>query len=310
MPAEPNDKSKTLFRPPNAVVICYPVNMPDAASTSENLVSITRSLGLSASQVSLPQELDSQLRAAFQEEIAGTDLLICVGGDGTVLKVAQLALESNIPILGIRLGRLGFLTDVIEQEIRSAITEVVEGNSSLFQRALISATLSDQPETQYALNDVVLGRDSIGGTISILAEINDTLIAEYRADGVIVATATGSTGYSLSAGGPILNPFERSMLVTPVAPHLTGSNSIVLSDHDSVVLTVARGMDSGALVSFDGMFQTHLPNDSSVTVQISEETVKFVVPESSPDFYTKVAERLGWLRPDYVRHEQNQDKLK
>ena len=127
MPAEPNDKSKTLFRPPNAVVICYPVNMPDAASTSENLVSITRSLGLSASQVSLPQELDSQLRAAFQEEIAGTDLLICVGGDGTVLKVAQLALESNIPILGIRLGRVGFVCVVFVLVLRCAFTEVVAG---------------------------------------------------------------------------------------------------------------------------------------------------------------------------------------
>ncbi len=93
MPTEPNDKSKTLFRPPNAVAICYPMNMSDAASTSENLVSITRSLGLSANQVMLPQELDSQSRASFQEEIAGADLLICVGGDGTVLKVSQLALE-------------------------------------------------------------------------------------------------------------------------------------------------------------------------------------------------------------------------
>ena len=188
MPAESSDKSKALFAPPSAVVICYPVNMPDAARTSKNLVSIARSLDLSADQVILPQDLDSESRASFQEEITGADLLICVGGDGTVLKVSQLALESNIPILGIRLGRLGFLTDVIEQEIRNAIIEVVEGNSSLFERALISATLSDQSETQYALNDVVLGRDSIGGTISILAEINDTLIAEYRADGVIVAT--------------------------------------------------------------------------------------------------------------------------
>ena len=99
MPAESSDKSKTLFAPPSAVSICYPVNMPDAARTSENLVSIARSLELSADQVILPQDLDSQSRTSFQEDIAGTDLLICVGGDGTGLKVSQLALESSIPIL-------------------------------------------------------------------------------------------------------------------------------------------------------------------------------------------------------------------
>ena len=295
----------SAFPAPSKIGLCFPEHFSEA---EEICVGVNKWLGQYAAStwtLPLPQSFSETFREKLSSSIEETDLLICVGGDGTVLKAFELVSSRNIPVLGIRLGRLGFLAEVVESEIQQTLREVMENRSLLFERNLIDGLMVGHGVSFSALNDIVIGRDSIGSTISILAEIDGTLVAEYRADAVIIATATGSTGYSLSAGGPVLHPSERSIVMTPVAPHLTRSNSLIVPPQSEIKLTLVRGNESGALLSFDGIRQHHLNNGDSIMVKSSDRAAKFVTTNGGHDFYSKVAKRLGWLRADYVSAHDN-----
>ncbi|HIE84730.1 MAG TPA: NAD(+)/NADH kinase [Dehalococcoidia bacterium] len=295
----------TAFPAPRKIGLCFPEHFSEAEEICTGVNNWLGQYAVSAWTLPLPQSFSETFREKLSSSIEETDLLICVGGDGTVLKAFELVSSRNIPVLGIRLGRLGFLAEVIESEIQQTLREVMENRSLLFERNLIDGLVVGHGASFSALNDIVIGRDSIGSTISILAEIDGTLVAEYRADAVIIATATGSTGYSLSAGGPVLHPSERSILMTPVAPHLTRSNSLIVLPQSEIKLTLVRGNESGALLSFDGIRQHHLNNGDSIMVKSSDRVAKFVTTNGGHDFYSKVAKRLGWLRADYVSVHDN-----
>ncbi len=194
---------------------------------------------------------DDELR---EQHVAGSDLVICCGGDGTVLRAARAVIPHPVPLLGVNLGRIGFLTEITPAELVERLDGILAGAGRIETRAMVETeTLrggEQMREHFHALNDVVVGRAAIGRTVQFTVRTDDTMIGSYRADGVIIATATGSTAYSLSVGGPILHPESREIIITPVAPHLAPANSIVLPAGSLVEVQIAPRQ--AAILSVDG----------------------------------------------------------
>jgi NAD+ kinase len=234
---------------------------------------------------------------ARDASIPGTELLICCGGDGTVLRAARAVIPHPVTLLGVNLGRIGFLTETTPAELFARIDEIVRGGGRVETRAMIETETrrgADEPvERFHALNDVVVGRAAIGRTVQFSVRTDGTTIGSYRADGVIVATATGSTAYSLSVGGPILHPESPEVIVTPVAPHLAPANSVVLPAGSRVEIAIAAGQR--AIVSVDGQPDMDLSGGDVVLVQTSEHTARFLRLGPPGDFYLRVGRRLNWL---------------
>jgi len=231
---------------------------------------------------------------AVAESIPGTDLLVCLGGDGTMLRAARVIVPHSVPILGVNMGRLGFLTEVRPGDLMERLTDFLEGRCRIEDRAMLQAQVPSWGATHHALNDVVVGRASIGRPLYVEVSIDGVRLAVHRCDAVIAATATGSTAYSLSAGGPILHPESRELLLTPVAPHLGSARPLVLAPDAVIDLTVTA--DKEAVVSVDGQVDRALASGDSVSVCRSAHIARFVRFSKPQDYYSVLAEKLGWLR--------------
>ncbi len=234
---------------------------------------------------------------ARDEHIPGTGLLICCGGDGTVLRAARAVIPHPVVLLGVNLGRIGFLTEIAPPALFDRLDDIAAGTGRIEARAMIETeTLragEELPQHFHALNDVVVGRAAIGRTVQFTVQTDGTLVGNYRADGVIIATATGSTAYSLSVGGPILHPESREIIVTPVAPHLAPANSVVLPAGSRVEIAIAAGQH--AIVSVDGQPDMNLAGGDIVRVQTSPYQARFLRLGAPGDFYVRVGRRLNWL---------------
>jgi NAD+ kinase len=231
------------------------------------------------------------------EEIPGTDLLICCGGDGTVLRGARAVVPHPVTLLGVNLGRIGFLTEVAPAQLFEQLETIAAGTGRIEKRAMIETETTrageEMGEHYHALNDVVVGRAAIGRTVQFTVRTDDTLIGGYRADGVIIATATGSTAYSLSVGGPILHPESREIIVTPVAPHLAPANSVVLAEGSRVEVQIAPRQS--AILSIDGEPDMNLDGGDIVRVRTSGHAARFLRLGPPGDFFLRVGRRLNWL---------------
>lgn len=224
----------------------------------------------------------------------GTDLLICMGGDGTVLRAARTVIPNPVPILGVNMGRLGFLAEIRPGQLMESLPDVLAGNYRLEERTMLQAKVQALGAVYHALNDVVVGRQTIARPIYVEVTVDSSRLAVHRCDALIVATATGSTAYSLSAGGPILHPESRDIVLTPVAPHIAAARPLVLPPDSVVELMVTA--DKDALVSIDGQVDLPLGHGDTITVCRSPHTARFVRFSASEDYYGMLAERLDWLR--------------
>jgi NAD+ kinase len=240
---------------------------------------------------------------ALRSDMPGSDLLICLGGDGTVLRAARTVAPNPVPILGVNMGRLGFLAEVRPDELMDRLPDVLAGKYRLEERAMLKADIPAWGVSYDALNDVVVGRQTVSRPIYVDVVVDGSRLAIHRCDAMIVATATGSTAYSLSAGGPILHPESRDIVLTPVAPHIAASRPLVLPPDSVVELTVSA--DKDAIVSIDGQVDTQLNSADTVTVSLSPHMARFVRFSSPQDYYGMLAERLDWLR--VLRASDNQD---
>jgi len=233
---------------------------------------------------------------AAKAQVNSTDLIISIGGDGTILRAAQTIVPEPIPIIGINLGHLGFMTELQVDEAESKLLEIIRGDGWIDERTLLQAELtyggrSSKPrETYYALNDVVLARGAAARVIYVDAIIDGELLTTYKADGVIVATATGSTGYALAAGGPVLHPQERDMLMVPIMPHLSSGYSMVLPP--TVKIKLRLGMNHPATFSIDGHINLEVPGGSTVRIVHSSNTVRFLRIHPEKSFYGSLEQRL------------------
>jgi NAD+ kinase len=223
--------------------------------------------------------------------MAGTELVLSIGGDGTILHVARMTARLSVPILGINLGRLGFITEIDGDEVLSHLPGLLKGEGWIEERAMLEARVADKGF--HALNDVVL-RSVAVCLVNIEAEVDGTTITTYRADGVIVATATGSTSYSLASGGPILHPQSKEIVLQPIACHLGLSHGLVLPAQSTVDLNVARG--EKVLLSIDGQIELPLSDGQNVRVKLSPYVARFLRIHEPTYFYSSLWQKLGGRR--------------
>ncbi len=236
-----------------------------------------------------------------EEHLTGVDCVIVLGGDGTILRVAKKIVKSNLPILGVNMGHLGYLADVDKSNVFSALDALCEGKYTTQNRMMLSGkVIRGEQEicSLDALNDIVITR---GGSMQILnfeVRVNDKMLKAYRADGMILATPTGSTAYNLSSGGPIVEPSADMTLLTPIAPHTMLSRSIILQAEDEIEVTILPPHDLNVEqlieVYFDGIERVKLEVGDKVEVTKSEMTTTLIRISSASfleTLYEKMKER-------------------
>ena len=229
---------------------------------------------------------------AMHEHGADTGLLITVGGDGTFLLGARLAVEPGIPVLGVNRGQLGFLTDVDVSGLPGAIDAIVAGRHRLARRSLLRMEVATTDTSELALNEVVV--KSVGSNLARLRiDADDELLGEFDADGVIIATATGSTAYALSAGGPPVDPRVRATVVVPLAPHAVISRAVVVPEAVVLAVTVLRGR---AFAAADGTPEAQIPVGCTVVASPGPELQVVLLP-GSPPFLRRLREKVRFGTP-------------
>ncbi len=227
------------------------------------------------------------------DAIAASDLIVCVGGDGTVLRTARIAIPHATPILGVNMGRLGFLTDMSPRDFFNAIERVVAADWRLEERIMVHADVMADDAALHSfdgLNDIVVSRRSPGRPVYVDVHIDGARLAIFRCDGIIVATPTGSTGYSLSAGGPILAPTEHHLVLTPVSAHLALGRSLVLQPDSTIEMAVTS--EQGAILSIDGQEDEPVAAGVRIVVRQSPHVTRFVRFREPSSFYAELAEKL------------------
>lgn len=206
------------------------------------------------------------------------DLLISIGGDGTILRAITYVKDLDIPIVGINTGRLGFLATIQTDEIETALSEIFEGNYKISERSLLSVTTAPKnkelKDINFALNEIALSRKNTTSMITVVTHLNNEYLTSYWADGLILSTPTGSTGYSLSCGGPVITPDANNFALTPIAPHNLSARPLIIPDKTTVTFKV-DGREDQFLMSLDSRIIT-LPNTTTVTVKKAEFGIKMV----------------------------------
>ena len=230
---------------------------------------------------------------SYEELKKNIDLFISVGGDGTILDATTLIKDSEIPIMGVNTGRLGFLADVAKDQIPKTIKQLINKKFSIDQRTLIKLETEKQlfGKLNFALNEVTISRKDTTSMITITTYINDQYLNSYWADGLIIATPTGSTGYSLSCGGPIVMPGSENFVITPVAPHNLNVRPLVISDK-YVIKVKVEGRAKQFLVALDSRIQTL---DAGIELTIKKESFKInMVETETQDFSSTLRNKLLW----------------
>lgn len=238
--------------------------------------------------------IDSISRLAIKDFKASIDCVIVIGGDGTLLGLGRQIAGEDIPIIGINMGRLGYMTDIPLAEIEKNLLAILQGHYETDHRYLLEASVIHQGKEVHhglALNDVVVNRSSLTGMVELTVEVNGSFMYNQRSDGLIVATPTGSTAYSLSANGPILHPRVFGVVLTPIAPHALSNRPIVLPGDVIVCIQVAGGKD--VIVHFDMQTMATLQVGDQVFIKKSQKTVTLLHPVGHSDYRT-LRQKLHW----------------
>jgi NAD+ kinase len=271
--------------PPKRVAVMAYLGSEDALSVATDIEHFLRQAGLTAVARGTFHEAGLEERVRSGE----FDVLIALGGDGTVLRAGHLCAEAGIPVLGINLGRFGFLTETPRGDWRAALESLLAGRFRIEQRLALNAEHWRREKAlthSFVVNDVVIARGRSVRPIQVEAQVDGYTLTTYVADGVIAATPTGSTAYALAAGGPIMPPELRNILLIPVAPHLTMDRAIILSEGTSVELTAYT--DHEAVMSVDGQPPIPLLDGDRVLVGASDRMVRFVRFQDPGYFYGKI----------------------
>ena len=213
------------------------------------------------------------------EEVDG---ILVLGGDGTLLRAARELADRRIPFLGINMGHLGYLAEIEEQNVRSALERLIADEYTIEERMMLSGSVyvnGEEVEQDVALNDIVLNRSGNLRVVDYEVYVNGQYLNSFTADGIIVSTPTGSTGYSLSAGGPIISPTATMLMLTPICPHTLNSRSIVFSGNDRIRIRIGEGRRSGrdeACVTFDGDTCVQMKTGDHVDIRKSAEVTRIM----------------------------------
>ncbi len=235
--------------------------------------------------------------ASYKELNNSFDLMFTIGGDGTILRAVTFIRDSNIPIVGINTGRLGFLATVQKEEITNAVELLLKKQFKIKERSLLSVTTSPKIESlaslNFALNEVSVNRKNTASMITIETYLDDDYLTSYWADGLIIATPTGSTGYSLSCGGPIITPQAKSFAITPISPHNLNARPLVIPD-DTIVKFIVSGRENKFFLSLDSRITT-INSNTEVSIKKSDFNLKMVEIKQQT-FIKTLREKLHWGR--------------
>ncbi len=240
---------------------------------------------------------EAEDHAAIGPQLASTDLICIFGGDGTFLRAARAIDGSRVPALGINLGRIGFLAKVEPAELETALDQVLNDDYSIEERFRISVKVvreNGKEEAHACVNEVVVARGARVRMIQAEVEVSGSHLATYVADGVVVATPTGSTAYSFSAGGSILDPRLRNMIITPVAAYLSPLHSVVAGEDHVVRITLRHALD-GAIISLDGQVDLPMHPGDRVEVSALEAPLRIIEPAGSTPFYDLLRTKASLL---------------
>lgn len=235
--------------------------------------------------------------AGDDEDIRVADMVVVLGGDGTILRAARAVGPKGIPILGVHFGQYGFITEIHPPDIKPALERVLAGDYLISERLMLNATLSragKEIASYSAFNDVVVAKGPLARLLRLSLSVDNKQIAVYAADGIIVATPTGSTAYSLSAGGPVVNPNVDVLIISPICPHTLNARSLVIPASESVRMVAECDKDdSSTMLTIDGQIGVEMQCSDQVEVKRAELPAKIVVwhPLS---FYDKLQSRLRW----------------
>ncbi len=266
------------------VGILYHPKIEKAKAFSQELERFLGHLGVAFWTCSAWEEAEAK------PQIDGSDLILSIGGDGTILRAARAIVPHAVAIVGINFGSLGFMTELKADEALDKLPRLLNGDGWIEERAMLKAKLLPYGTVFHALNDIFVGRRASVRLVEVEVKIDGETLCTYRADGVIVATATGSTGYSLAAGGPILYPQAKEILLKPVCSHLTLDKALVLPPEITVQLKVTTSHES--MVSIDGQVELAISNGDEITAQISPYVARFLRIQPKGYFYNSLEARL------------------
>ena len=254
------------------VAVCYNTNIKNSKETMEELIKILLDFGVTADKLDIDNLKD------------GYDFVFVIGGDGTILKTARFYSKSATPIFGINLGRLGFLSQSSKENLKTSAEKILKGEYSTQSRIML------QSGNRVALNDFVVKGTTTGRTSRFILKINGKFVCDYLADGIIIATPTGSTAYGLSAGGPVISPSLNAFVIVPICPHTLTARPIVVPDDE--IITICSGEKSvNYVASTDG--QEFYEFENEIEIKKSENNAKLAVLSDS-EFYTILKDKLNW----------------
>lgn len=269
---------------------------PDALKWAEKAAKLFVAAGINCcARPEAVAKFSSDIRTKVQEVPISdfgkfADIVISFGGDGTILSASQALIHTDIPIMGFNVGRLGFLAEFSVANLEKSLFDILEGNYRLVDRSVLETKFGN--ETIYALNDFVIEKKDSSRMISIQAFANDHYIGDYRADGLIIATPTGSTAYSLSCGGPILAPSTKVVCLNPISPHSLSLRPLVIHESSELKFIIHSGTGMANFVA-DGQIERIIHDGEVVSIFLSQNRVKLVKPMES-SFFDLLRNKLLW----------------
>ncbi|WP_173201681.1 NAD(+)/NADH kinase [Geobacter sp. SVR] len=236
-------------------------------------------------------------RELSEEEIRDqAEMVVVLGGDGTLISVARLFSGRDVPILGVNLGSLGFLTEITLEELYPRLERCLKGDPRVSDRMMLEVTVyrdGKQIEKNNVLNDMVINKGALARIVDLETKINRHILTTYKADGLIISTPTGSTGYSLSAGGPIIHPQMNCIAITPICPHTLTNRPIVVPDESIISVTVTSSHDEKVYLTLDGQVGFKLQQGDSIEVRRALKTTALIMSRSR-DYFEVLRTKLKW----------------
>jgi len=236
-------------------------------------------------------------RGLSDEAVTDADAVLVLGGDGTILATARECAPKGTPMLPVHLGRFGFLTEVAPDGLELALSTLLDGHYTIEERMMLwgeaRSSAAVEQSTVYALNDIVVSNGPLSRVLHLRMMVNDKYVTTYAADGLILSTPTGSTAYSLSAGGPLVYPNLKVLLVTPICPHTLTSRALIIPGDDTVTIVVERDPDDIVRVTVDGQLGFALQPGDEIRVRQSPNPAR-IISVGGADFYDKLQTKLRW----------------
>jgi NAD+ kinase len=285
----------------------------DDARVAEPMATLVEHLTKSGVEVFTAEEMTLDIPVTRVDEASlatNSELIISIGGDGTMLRAGRLASDENVPLLGINRGRLGFLADVTPDEMLASVDHVLDGNYTRETRLQLHAALSESDGTEsvgVALNDIVLQRSETGRMVDFETRVGEHYVNTHSGDGLIVATPTGSTAYALSCGGPILEPQLDAIAIVPVCPHKLTDRPIVIPADETIDVHLLERDDAQAAITVDGHSIGHIRPGDRLTIRAAKNRITLIHPPGY-DFYGILRSKLFWGRDSRIRDPQDKDR--